>query len=80
MPVVFRHRGYRFFFYSNEGSPREPMQIHVDKGENEAKIWVEPAIVVAYNDGFNARTLRQLLELTQQNQSRIARASHDYFG
>lgn len=56
------------------------MHIHVDKGENEAKIWVEPAIVVAYNDGFNARTLRQLLELTQQNQSRIARAWHDYFG
>jgi hypothetical protein len=24
MPVVFRYKGVRFFFYSNEGSPREP--------------------------------------------------------
>jgi hypothetical protein len=22
MPVVFRYKGVRFFFYSNEGSPR----------------------------------------------------------
>jgi len=28
MPVVFRYRGYRFFFYSNEGDPREPLHIH----------------------------------------------------
>jgi hypothetical protein len=28
MPVVFRHRGFRFFCYSNEGSPREPVHIH----------------------------------------------------
>jgi len=24
MPVVFRDKGFRFFFYSNEGNPREP--------------------------------------------------------
>ena len=23
MPVVFRYKGFRFFFYSNEGQPRE---------------------------------------------------------
>ncbi|MBN2702722.1 MAG: DUF4160 domain-containing protein [Pontiellaceae bacterium] len=32
MPVVFRYRGYRFFFYSNEGAPLEPLHIHVQKG------------------------------------------------
>jgi hypothetical protein len=24
MPVVFRESGLRYFFYSNEGMPREP--------------------------------------------------------
>jgi hypothetical protein len=24
MPVIFRYKGFRFFFYSNEGNPREP--------------------------------------------------------
>jgi hypothetical protein len=29
MPVVLRYKGFRFFFYSNEGSPREPVHVHV---------------------------------------------------
>ncbi|TAN06147.1 MAG: DUF4160 domain-containing protein [Rhodanobacteraceae bacterium] len=80
MPVVFRHRGYRFYFYSNEGSPREPAHVHVEKGDNEAKIWIEPTVTVAYNDGYNARALRELLELVENNCGRIARSWHDYFG
>ena len=28
MPVILRHRGYRFFFFSNEGEPPEPPHIH----------------------------------------------------
>ncbi len=31
MPVVFRHHGFRFLFYANEGSPREPAHIHAEK-------------------------------------------------
>lgn len=80
MPVVFRHRGYRFYFYSNEGSPREPLHVHVEKGESEAKIWIEPAVAVAYNDGFNAKALRELLEFVENNRGRITRAWHDYSG
>ena len=80
MPIIFRHRGFRFFFYSNEGLPREPVHVHVDKGNSEAKFWIEPVVAVAYNDGFDARTLRQLLELVTNNRQRIGRAWHDYFG
>ena len=36
MPVVFRVGGARFFFYSNEGSPREPPHIHVEDAGSEA--------------------------------------------
>ncbi|HMK89067.1 MAG TPA: DUF4160 domain-containing protein [Methylocystis sp.] len=31
MPVVFRQGACSFFFYSNEGDPREPMHVHVVK-------------------------------------------------
>ena len=41
MPTIFRHRGYRFFFFSNEGDPREPPHVHVGGGSDEAKFWVE---------------------------------------
>jgi hypothetical protein len=45
MPEVFRERGFRFFFYSNEGSPREPVHIHVEKDNVEAKFWLNPVFV-----------------------------------
>jgi len=37
MPVVLRYRSFKFFFYSNEGTPREPMHVHVEKDGMEAK-------------------------------------------
>ena len=80
MPVVLRIRGYRFFFYSNEGSPREPPHIHVETGDREAKFWLRPEIRVAYNDGFDGKTLRELLRLVEVNRERIERAWRDFFG
>jgi len=47
MPVVFRYQGLTFFFYSNEGDPREPIHIHVRAGGAIAKVWLEPLIGIA---------------------------------
>jgi hypothetical protein len=80
MPTVFRLRGFRFFFYSNEGSPREKVHIHVEKGDAEAKFWLEPEVRLAYNDGYEARTLRELLEIVIANRERIKRAWDEFFG
>ena len=79
MPVIFRIRGFKFFFYSNEGTPREPTHVHVGKDGDEAKFWVVPAVSLAYNDGYEARTLRELLELVEENKDRIERAWNDCF-
>ena len=65
MPVVFRERGFRFFFYSIEGTPREPLHFHVEKDDLEAKFWLKPEVRVAYNDGYDGRTLRELLEIVE---------------
>lgn len=80
MPTVFFHKGFRFFFYANEGDPREPIHIHVEKAENEAKFWLRPEVRVAYNDGYDARTLRELLRVVEQNRQRIEAAWYDFFG
>jgi hypothetical protein len=56
MPTVFQFQGFRFFFYSNEGDPREPVHIHVRKSGSEAKFWLDP-VGLTSNDGFDARTL-----------------------
>ena len=79
MPVVFRSRGFRFFFYANEGTPREPTHVHVERGEQQAKFWVRPEVAIAYNDGFNARTLREVLRLVEAIRERIEKAWNDFF-
>lgn len=80
MPVVFRHKGYRFLFYSNEGSPREPIHVHVERDGLEAKFWLWPDVVVAYNDGFNARALRELSEIIGNRRQHITNVWNEYFG
>ncbi len=80
MPTVFVHRGFRFFFYANEGDPHEPVHIHVIRGSMEAKFWLWPVVDVAYNDGFNAKTLRELVEIIELNSDRIVRAWNEFFG
>jgi hypothetical protein len=79
MPVIYRYRGFKFFFYSNEGTPREPMHIHVEKADVEAKFWLLLEVRVAYNDGYDARTLRELMEMVEANKERIGRAWDEFF-
>lgn len=71
MPVVFRQAGYRFHFFSDEGDPLEPVHIHVVKDDADAKFWLYPDVDVAYNRGFNARTINQLCKLIEDRRSEI---------
>jgi hypothetical protein len=80
MPTVFLERGFRFFFYSNEGSPREPVHIHAEKDGHEAKFWLNPEIQLAYNSGFSSRTLRELIRIIEANREWIQRAWNEFFG
>ncbi|MHC4855279.1 MAG: DUF4160 domain-containing protein [Planctomycetota bacterium] len=79
MPTVFRYRGYRFFFYSNEGDPREPLHIHVIKGEKIAKFWVEPTITVAQNYGMSPSELTKLAKIIADHKELIRESWDEYF-
>ena len=74
MPVLFRHKGCRFLFYSNEGTPREPVHVHVVKDGVDAKFWLWPDVTLDYNDGFNARRLRELAEVIHARRNEIDHA------
>jgi hypothetical protein len=80
MPTVFRRDGYRFFFFSNEGEPKEPVHVHVRRGGDEAKLWLEPNVAVADSFGFNAAELNALLKLAQRELAQIRRAWNEHFG
>ena len=78
MPTVLRIDGYRFFFYSNENS--EPAHIHVEKGDSEGKIWLEPLVLVAYFKGFNSREQNEIIEITRKNVRVFIQKWYEYFG
>ena len=79
MPVVLRDKGFRFFFYSNEGNRRAPLHVHVRDGAGEAKFWVRPVATVAESHGYDARTLRELTDVVEKNIELIERTWNEYF-
>jgi hypothetical protein len=80
MPVVFRLDGIRFFFFSNEGDPREPLHIHARTARADAKLWLYPDVRVAYSRGFNGPTLARITQAVAERRELIERAWHDHFG
>ena len=38
MPTILLLRGWRVFFYMNEGT--EPIHVHARKGDSECKLWL----------------------------------------
>jgi hypothetical protein len=77
MPTVLQVDGYRFFFYSNEGS--EPPHIHVEKAEASCKWWLQP-VELAWNAGFKQPQLRVIHRIVLENQNLFRDAWNDFFG
>ncbi|GMU94472.1 MAG: hypothetical protein AMXMBFR4_35300 [Candidatus Hydrogenedentota bacterium] len=80
MPIVLRDSGLRYFFYSNEGSPREPAHVYVKGRGCDAKIWIEPDVSIAESYGFNSSELGDILRIVLDNREFIRKAWHDHFG
>ena len=76
MPTVLRILGFRFFFFSNEGN--EPPHIHVEKGDDAAKFWLQP-VELANSYGFNAMQINQLRKLVLENQELFINKWNEYF-
>ncbi|MCR8640274.1 hypothetical protein BEN44_17020 [Leptospira interrogans serovar Ricardi] len=80
MPKVFERNGYKFFFFSNEGNPRESVHIHVRKGEKLAKFWLKPNVKLEDNYGFNSKELNWIEEEIEKNLNLIEGKWNDFFG
>jgi len=80
MPVILRYKGYKFFFFSNEGNPRELLHVHVRKAGASAKFWVEPQVGLAESYGMSGHELNELAKVVADNHQLIERAWHEFFG
>ena len=77
MPTVLRFSGFRFFFYSLEGS--EPPHIHVEHGDRLAKFWLNP-VNLAESHGDRAHELNRLRALVIEHRARFMEAWNGHFG
>lgn len=79
MPVVFESNGFKFFFFSNEGNPLEPIHVHVRKERNLAKYWLEPEAHLANSFGFSAVELNKIRKIVDNRMSEIEDAWNEHF-
>jgi hypothetical protein len=75
-PTVFRHKSFRFFFFSREESR---MHIHVSSPEGEAKFWIEPAVALCDNYRISPRALRELKAIIESRKNEIIDAWKKHF-
>lgn len=79
MPVVFNQEGFRFFFFSNEGDPREPVNNHVRKDAKLAKFWLQPSVRLDDSYRFSARELTKIAKIIDNRKTEIEEAWNDHF-
>lgn len=76
MPTVLRHLGWRFHFYSDEGS--EPPHIHVDTGDGECKFWLTP-VRLARSEGVKPVEVRRIEAVVIDREIFFLEKWHEYF-
>lgn len=76
MPTVLRVAGYRFFFFSLEGT--EPPHIHVEQAERYAKFWLTPVALV-HSRGFRTDEISEILGIVRENCKLFLERWHEHF-
>ena len=76
-PTIFREKGYRFYFLSNE---EKRLHIHVTSGDGEAKYWLEPILSLAVYFGFSPSKLSEIQKLIEEHKDEITEAWRRHFG
>ena len=75
MPTILEIFGLRFFFFSED---HEPIHVHVVKGEDDAKIAIEPEIKLVYNHGLKTKDVNRALKLAEMYRDDIIEVWNKY--
>jgi len=75
MPTIFEIFGLRFFFFSED---HKPIHVHVTKGDDDAKIAIEPKVELIYNHGLKAQDVKRALKLARMYKDDIIKVWNKY--
>lgn len=76
MPTIAHVRGYRLYFVSFDGS--EPMHVHVRKGNQSAKVWLD-RMTFAWSQ-FREHENAAILQIVSENMALIREKWREHFG
>jgi hypothetical protein len=76
-PSIFREKGYRFYFLSNE---EDRIHIHVTCESGEAKFWLEPIVSLATYHKLNRRELSEIQCIIEEHNDEIVQEWRRHFG
>jgi hypothetical protein len=76
MPTVLRSGPFRFFFYA--GDRNEPPHIHVERGEGEAKFWLDP-VRLERSHGIRGKDINRIQELVEEHLGELLEAWDEFF-
>lgn len=75
-PSIFREKGYRFYFLSNE---EDRIHVHVTGEKGEAKFWLEPIVSLAVYHGLTTRNLTEIQKIVEEHKDEIVKAWQRHF-
>lgn len=75
-PTVFREKGYRFYFLSNE---ERRMHIHVECEDGEAKFWIEPIVSLAVHYKLSEKRLNEIQKIVEKRKNEIVKEWERHF-
>lgn len=74
MGKILEVNGFRIYIYSND---HPPIHVHVLKGGAEAKVHLEPHLLIKDNYGFKSQELRQILVIIDEHYDDIKQKWHE---
>ena len=86
MPQVFKIGSYWVYFLTNEGSPVEPIHVHIAKDgptENATKVWITSrgkCLVANNNSNIPTHILNNMVRMIEARSSEVIEKWTDYFG
>ena len=76
-PSIFREKGYRFYFLSNEG---DRIHVHVTCESGEAKFWLEQIISLATYYKLTSKRLNEIQDIIEEHKDEIVQKWRRHFG
>ena len=76
-PSLFREKGYRFYFLTNE---EDRIHVHVTCEGGETKIWLEPIISLATYHKLNSKRLSEIQGIIEEHRDEIVQKWRRHFG